>query len=96
MTKYIDIKEFVDSGYLHEINRQFLHPLGLGLQVSKSGSEWRLDKIVDSRDDSKGITFANLEEAKIANFAKIKEVAEAKRLDILGYIIQTSNPVKEE
>jgi hypothetical protein len=31
--KYIDIKEFREKGYLQELNRQFLHPLGLALEV---------------------------------------------------------------
>lgn len=31
--KHIDISEFREFGYLHEINRQLLHPLGLALEV---------------------------------------------------------------
>lgn len=31
--KRIDIKEFREKGYLQELNRQFLHPLGLALEV---------------------------------------------------------------
>lgn len=31
--KYIDIKEFREQGYLQELNRRFLHPLGLALEV---------------------------------------------------------------
>lgn len=33
MIKKIDIKEFRESGYLQELNRTFLHPLGLALEV---------------------------------------------------------------
>lgn len=32
----LDPQEFIDTGYLQEVNRQFLHPLGLALEVSKS------------------------------------------------------------
>lgn len=32
--KYLDINEFVDGGYLQEVNRQLLHPLGLALEVT--------------------------------------------------------------
>lgn len=30
----MDIAEFVRDGYLHEVNRRFLHPLGLALEVT--------------------------------------------------------------
>jgi hypothetical protein len=33
-TKYIDIQEFCNLGYLQEVNRQLLHPLGLALEVT--------------------------------------------------------------
>ena len=32
--KYMNIKEFRDTGYLHELNRLFLHPLGLAMEIS--------------------------------------------------------------
>ena len=32
--KFIDIKEFRELGFLQEINRQFLHPLGMALSVA--------------------------------------------------------------
>jgi hypothetical protein len=32
--KKIDIKEFREKGYLQELNRQFLHPLGLALEIT--------------------------------------------------------------
>ena len=31
--KRIDIKEFRESGLLAELNRTFLHPLGLALEI---------------------------------------------------------------
>lgn len=37
--KRIDIAEFREFGYLHEINRQLLHPLGLALEVVTDDSE---------------------------------------------------------
>jgi len=30
---HMDIKEFKERGYLQEVNRKFLHPLGLALEV---------------------------------------------------------------
>jgi hypothetical protein len=55
----IDIKEFREFGYLQELNRQFLHPLGLALEVvvdDETGEE-SLGGIWDYRDDPEGIVF---------------------------------------
>ena len=54
----IDIREFREKGYLQEINRRFLHPLGLGLEITieDDGSE-RLSGIWDYREDDTGIYF---------------------------------------
>ena len=34
MGKSIDIKEFREQGYLQELNRTFLHPLGMALYIT--------------------------------------------------------------
>lgn len=55
----MDIKEFRSKGYLQELNRRFLHPLGLALEViidEANGSE-TLGGIWDYRDDEEGIYF---------------------------------------
>jgi len=54
----IDIKEFRSKGYLQELNRRFLHPLGLALEVviEADGSEM-LGGIWDYRKDAEGIYF---------------------------------------
>ena len=33
MKNKIDVKEFREKGYLQELNRRFLHPLGLALEI---------------------------------------------------------------
>lgn len=33
MVQYMDLKEFQADGYLQEVNRRFLHPLGLALEM---------------------------------------------------------------
>lgn len=35
---YIGTHAFIDDGYLQEVNRQFLHPLGLALELTPDGS----------------------------------------------------------
>ena len=56
--KTMDIKEFRDKGYLQELNRTFLHPLGLALEVviSDDGTE-KFGGVWDYRDDKTGIIF---------------------------------------
>jgi hypothetical protein len=56
--KRIDIEEFRELGYLQEVNRRFLHPLGLALEIIKddNGNEL-LGGIWDYRDDIEGIWY---------------------------------------
>jgi len=56
--KKIDIKEFREKGYLQELNRKFLHPLGLALEVliNDDGKE-ELGGIWDYREDDEGIYY---------------------------------------
>lgn len=56
--KRMDVKEFRKLGYLQELNRQFLHPLGLALEVivGENGDE-TIGGIWDFRDDPEGIYF---------------------------------------
>ena len=58
--KKINIKEFREIGFLQEINRQFLHPHGLALeiQIDADTLEESLGGIWDYRDDPEGIYFA--------------------------------------
>jgi hypothetical protein len=55
----MDIKEFRTKGYLQEINRRFLHPLGLALEITiddNTDKEY-LSGIWDYRDDPDGLIF---------------------------------------
>ena len=53
------LKEFVEDGYLQEVNRQFFHPRGLALSISLNEKdniyEWA--EIWDCRDDPEGIIY---------------------------------------
>jgi hypothetical protein len=64
MSKWMNLQEFVDSGFLQEANRQFFHPLGLALAVEfvvKDGDHeiTGLAGIRDSRDDIEGYAFSD-------------------------------------
>ena len=64
--KYLDIGELKDLGYLQELNRQFLHPLGLALEVCRDVDDdtgetgpWTLGGVWDYRDDPEGMRYAD-------------------------------------
>lgn len=93
--EYMDAEEFVDEGYLQELNRQFLHPLGLALEVGIDEYGWHLRGIWDYRDDPEGINYFDgiLDIDKADNVQREFDRHAAARLRGLGYIIQ---PVKDE
>jgi hypothetical protein len=54
----MNLKEFLDDGYLQEVNRRFFHPLGLALSVkTHEDGTVTLHNIWDGRDDPEGFTF---------------------------------------
>jgi len=97
--KKIKIKEFRKLGFLQELNRQFLHPMGFALEVivdEKTGEE-QLGGIWDYRDDPEGIIYdiENSDEERIKRFAENANYVEnhinkmiATRIDILGYGVE--------
>lgn len=94
--KRMSPKEFQDFGYLQEINRQFLHPLGLALEVliEEGTSKVTLGGIWDFRDEPEGIVFAagQLEQPKADRVAAARqEKAQARKL-LLGDIVQSVQP----
>ena len=80
---WMDLNEFVNEGFLQEVNRQFFHPLGLALAVSYSdGKAVGLAGLWDYRDDPEGMIFGE-ELAKSKTFnekaSRVKEMFESKR-----------------
>lgn len=96
--KKITIKEFREKGYLQEVNRKFLHPLGLALEVivDENGDEF-LGGIWDYRDSDVGIYYdiQNSDDERKNRFFKnytniVDELAEKfkNRVDKLGFAIE--------
>jgi hypothetical protein len=88
--KRIPIDEFRREGYLQELNRRFLHPLGLALEVvlEDDGSE-RLGGVWDYRDDAEGIFYDGFD--LVENATHIDELMAARepvRRKALGYFVQ--------
>jgi len=99
--KKIDIKEFREKGYLQELNRRFLHPLGLALEVSidDDGNE-KISGIWDYREDKEGIYYdiANASLERKNRFIEKKlfidnefENRRKNRKEILGFDIEPLN-----
>lgn len=98
---FIDIKEFRELGILQELNRQFLHPLGLALEVviEEDGTE-RLGSVWDYRDDPEGIHYALADKEftnsdrllsfknKANNVLKLFEDRKKDRIEKLGFFIE--------
>jgi hypothetical protein len=94
----MNIKEFRELGYLQEINRTFLHPLGLALEIvqNEDGSE-ELGGIWDFREDEEGIYFdiENSDIGRQRTFNKKKNFIDSefdvrlkKRYNKLGFRIE--------
>ncbi len=88
--KRIRIDEFRELGYLQEVNRQFLHPLGLALEVviEEDGTE-RLGGIWDSREDPEGFLYDKFDLEKAKNIESIQKARFVLREQLLGFVIQS-------
>lgn len=90
-TGRMSAKEFRETGLLQEINRQWLHPRGLALEVvvDVDGTE-RFGEVWDDRDDSEGWVFADSvslpENSALAEMsAPVKGEA---RMAAFGWVVQ--------
>ena len=94
--KYMDPKEFRKQGFLQELNRQFLFPLGLGIEmdVNPDTGEETLGRIWDCRSDPEGLLFPDdiIEEKdfqeRMLNVRTLRERRVKSRKKKLGYFIQ--------
>jgi hypothetical protein len=76
--KRMDLNEFKDLGFLHEVNRKFFHPLGLALEVIVNDEDGKVEKIGgiwDYRDDPEGMFFGEdmIDQEKIDNVEKLRK-----------------------
>jgi len=87
----IDIAEFRRLGYLQELNRRFLHPCGLALEVviEEDGSE-AFGGVWDYRDDPDGMLFADgeIDRVKVATVQAEIEKHRAVREAECGDVVQ--------
>lgn len=88
----MDVAEFRRLGFLQEINRRLLHPLGLAIEVNlnpETGEE-TLGSIWDYRADPEGLRFdpGTIDPAKARAFDRMWESRALARQDLLGYVVQ--------
>jgi hypothetical protein len=90
MQKYIDLKEFREIGYLHELNRQFLHPHGLAFEVTtdKETGAVTFSGIQDNREYLDGMAFKKLDIKKIGNINLLMRGRVGARTSAIGNWVQ--------
>jgi hypothetical protein len=97
MVRLMPMQEFWEGGYLQEVNRQFLHPLGLALAIAvgPEGNVTRQVSVWDARDDPEGFAFEAGMMLRAKGLKVQAEIAKRRksRLAALGYFIQ---PLPEE
>jgi len=100
--KRMDLNEFVDFGYLQELNRQFLHPLGLALEVIQEddGSISGFGGVWDYRDDPEGMIFGEemMDEGFTEKFMRVDREwtrMGINRKESLGYMVQPMRVVEQ-
>lgn len=91
----MSVKDFVEIGLLQEVNRQFLHPMGLALEVViDDDGTYKFGEIWDYRDDEEGMLFGKDITSKKEFAEKARRVSEMfydkafKRIDKFGNHIQ--------
>lgn len=98
----MSMKKFRKLGFLQELNRQFLHPMGLAIgfncDYDEEKDEWIPNggiTIQDYREDKEGIRFASglLDKEKAESVEELQEKKHEERKEELGYVVQ---PVGEE
>lgn len=89
--KRMSIKEFRELGYIQEINRLMLHPMGLALEVTieEDGSEV-IKAVWDCQDQEEGILFdpTLLDPRKADRVHYEMEFHGRRRKAILGFLVQ--------
>lgn len=88
--KKIPIAEFRALGYLQELNRLFLHPLGLAMETVEhdDGTE-TLGGVWDYRNDPEGVYYAGIDLEPRAEYVRRQWIDRfSDRVEALGYLIQ--------
>lgn len=90
MQRELSLQEFRDGGYLQEVNRRVLHPLGLALSVETddAGRVIGFGPIWDERDDPEGIVFAEMNPDHALKVETEWQLRRPARMASIGHMIQ--------
>lgn len=94
--KELSIKDFRALGFVQELNRSFLHPLGLALAVSiDDDGEETLGPIYDFREDPVGVIYSanSISKEKRDYVSDLRCSKARKRIDFLGEVVQDSEDI---
>lgn len=88
--EYMDPQEFIDGGYLQELNRRFLHPLGLALEVQAADGNEFITRVWDYRSDPDGMNFGGElpDPQKASKIDAEWRDKSATREKTVGYVVQ--------
>ena len=87
--KLLNTKEARELGIIHELNRQFLHPLGLALFVIEDDEgNVSIGDIIDGREDQDGYIFTKLDKEKMKTFSKLWTQRTEARQKRIGFTVQ--------
>lgn len=94
MNKYLPAEGLRSTGVIQELNRQFLHPLGLALEVSvdKTGKE-RIAGITMVTEDA---VLPTVNAQKADNVQQLRLTIHKRRSKALGFAIQPLPKVQKE
>lgn len=90
----MDIATFIELGMLQEINRLFLHPLGMALsvKVDEDGKHTMGDVLIT--EDKTGVIFSDKItqskdfQRKCEQIDNLRDIAKPYRMNMHGYFIQ--------
>jgi hypothetical protein len=93
LASYLTIADLRNEGILQEVNRRYLHPIGLALEVTidPNGDQQKPAdlKIWDYRKDPEGIVFSEpVDKEKARRFESFALAKWVARHRLLGFVIQ--------
>ncbi len=88
--EYLDLNAFRDFGYLQEVNRRFLHPLGLALELAPDAhGNLQLSGVQDHRADPEGVGFVDPPDVALAERVQDEIYKRAApRMKLFGAVAQ--------
>lgn len=95
---YMPVRDFIDLGYLQEVNRRLLHPAGLAMALHAPSDELTNQTVLqiwDCRSDPEGMLFAPGEISPLKVHSVDQEIMRhfKPRINVMGTVIQYHDSV---